>query len=222
LILKPFEIIESSDGHAADFQTVAENRHDELIGKKISNREFLGSEKGPGVTTVEVPHGLLAKSLLIRMRPRILKKFYRLSGLPCWKILEREVVDEVIFRTLKPRNRLLLELMARGGMRISGVLQLTPIDIEDRRLTPRSPKSGKGREIVFIPQKVADRLRKTQGPEQIHRLFKRGEITESAYLVFVGLRHPARKAFRGGTGTRSKKEPEEARKEGATPGNISL
>jgi integrase len=57
------------------------------------------------------------------------------------------------------RNRLILELMARGGMRISEVLQLTPSDIEDRKLTLRSPKSGKEREIVFIPQKVVDRLR---------------------------------------------------------------
>jgi integrase len=89
----------------------------------------------------------------------MLKKFYRSPGLTRWAILEKEVVDEVIFRTIKPRNRLMLELMARGGMRISEVLQLTPSDIEDRKLTLRSPKSGKEREIVFIPQKVADRLR---------------------------------------------------------------
>ncbi len=63
------------------------------------------------------------------------------------------------FVTIKPRNRLILELMVRGGMRISEVLQLTPADIEDRKLTLRSPKSGREREIVFIPQKVADRLR---------------------------------------------------------------
>jgi integrase/recombinase XerD len=68
-------------------------------------------------------------------------------------------VDEVIFRTIKPRNRLILELMARGGMRIGEVLQLIPSDIEDRKLTLRSPKSGKEREIVFIPQKVVDSLR---------------------------------------------------------------
>ena len=89
----------------------------------------------------------------------MLKKFYRSPGIVRWTILEKEVVDEVIFRTVKPRNRLILELMARGGMRISEVLQLIPSDIEDRRLTLRSPKSGKDHEIVFIPQKVADRLR---------------------------------------------------------------
>ena len=79
----------------------------------------------------------------------MLKKFYRAPGLTRWNILEKEVVDEAIFRTVKPRNRLILELMARGGMRISEVLQLTPADIEDRKLTLRSPKSGKEREIVF-------------------------------------------------------------------------
>jgi len=69
------------------------------------------------------------------------------------------VIDEVIFRTTKPRNRLILELMARGGMRISEVLKLTPADIEDRRLILKDPKSGKERELVFIPQKTADRLK---------------------------------------------------------------
>jgi integrase/recombinase XerD len=89
----------------------------------------------------------------------MLKKFYRAPALTRWNIIEKEVVDEAIFRTIKPRNRLVLELMARGGMRISEVLQLTPADIEDRKLTLKAPKSGKEREIVFIPQKVADRLR---------------------------------------------------------------
>jgi integrase/recombinase XerD len=69
------------------------------------------------------------------------------------------MVDKVIFRTIKPRNRLFLELMARGGMRIVRILDLTPADIEDRKLTLRGPKSGKEREIVFIPQKVADCLK---------------------------------------------------------------
>ena len=101
----------------------------------------------------------------------MLKKLYRPSGSIRWTILEKEVVAEIIFRTIKPRNRLILELMARGGMRISEVLQLTPIDIEDRKLTLRSPKSGKEREVVYIPQKIADRLkeyitRKGIGPDQ--------------------------------------------------------
>ena len=89
----------------------------------------------------------------------MLKKLYRPPGPIRWTILEKEVMDEIIFRTIKPRNRLILELMARGGMRIGEVLKLTPGDIEDRKLTLRAPKSGKEREIVFIPQKIADRLK---------------------------------------------------------------
>ena len=89
----------------------------------------------------------------------LLKKLHRSPSPIRWTIFEKEVIDEVIFRTTKPRNRLLLELMARGGMRISEVLKLTPADIEDRRLILRDPKSGKEREIVFIPQKTTDRLR---------------------------------------------------------------
>jgi len=44
-------------------------------------------------------------------------------------------------------------------MRIGEVLKLIPKDIEDRKLTLRTPKSGKEREIVFISQKIADRLK---------------------------------------------------------------
>jgi len=89
----------------------------------------------------------------------MLRKLYRPSGPIHWTILEKEIVDEIIFRTIKPRNRLMLELVARGRMRISEVLKLTPSDTEDRKLILRSPQSGKEREIAFIPQKVANRLK---------------------------------------------------------------
>jgi integrase len=49
--------------------------------------------------------------------------------------------------------------MARGGMRVGEVLKLTPRDVQDRKLIIHNPKSGKEQEIIFIPQKVADRLR---------------------------------------------------------------
>ena len=49
--------------------------------------------------------------------------------------------------------------MARGEMRIGEVLKLRFCDIQDRKLIIKDPKSGKEQEVVFIPQKVADRLR---------------------------------------------------------------
>ena len=87
----------------------------------------------------------------------MLRKIFKPAKIVHWTILEKEVVDEIIFRTTNPRNRLMLELMARGGMRVSEVLKLTPNDVDGRKLTLRDPKSGKQLELVFIPQKVADR-----------------------------------------------------------------
>ena len=89
----------------------------------------------------------------------MMRKLFKISEIPQWKILEKGVVDEIIFRTVKPRNRLMLELMARGGMRIGEVLKLTPADVDERKLILREPKNGRGQEVVFIPQKLADRLK---------------------------------------------------------------
>ena len=89
----------------------------------------------------------------------MLKKLFRAKPSYNWNIIEKETVDEVIFRTSKQRNRLMLELMARGGMRIGEVLKLTPADIYERRLTLKDPKSGREQEFIFIPQRLADRLK---------------------------------------------------------------
>ena len=89
----------------------------------------------------------------------MLRKLFRPTVTVRWNIIEKETVDEIIFRTTNVRNRLILELMARGGMRIGEVLKLSFCDIQDRKLIIKDPKSGKEQEVVFIPQKVADRLR---------------------------------------------------------------
>ena len=49
--------------------------------------------------------------------------------------------------------------MARGGMRVGEVLKLKAKNVHSRRLVLTDPKSGNQTEIVFIPKKVADRLR---------------------------------------------------------------
>ena len=57
-------------------------------------------------------------------------------------------------RTVKPRDRLILELMAKGGMRVGEVLKFTPENVIDQKLILRTPKSGKEPEIVFIPRPI--------------------------------------------------------------------
>ena len=89
----------------------------------------------------------------------MLRKLYRPGKPTHWEVVEKEIVDEIIFRNTKVRNRLILELMARGGMRVGEVLKLTPKDVSDHKLTIKSPKSGKDAEVVFIPRKVVERLR---------------------------------------------------------------
>ena len=144
----------------------------------------------------------------------LLRKLYRPAKVTQWKIFEKEVVDEIIFRTVDTRNRLLLELMARGGMRISEVLKLVAKDVRGQKLVLREPKSGKQTEVVFIPQKTADRLRafiERQGIRPDQRIFRmtyqcaRIIVNKAGKLVGIHLRphdlrrHAATHASRCGT-----------------------
>jgi integrase len=90
---------------------------------------------------------------------KMLRKLFRPKVTVHWDILEKETVDEIIFRTTNPRDRLLLELMARGGMRVGEVLKLMSCDIADRKILLKEPKSGRELEMIFIPQKTAVRLK---------------------------------------------------------------
>ena len=144
----------------------------------------------------------------------MLKKLFRPGKLAQWQIHEKETIDEVIFRTTKVRNRLMLELMARSGMRVGEVLKLSALDVDDQKLTIRNPKSGKSVEVVFIPKKLADRLKdyiKARDPGGHQRIFPitytaaRVMVNKAGALVGVHLRphdlrrHAATYASRAGT-----------------------
>jgi integrase/recombinase XerD len=101
----------------------------------------------------------LASDLINPCDSPMLRQLFRATTPPYWDFIEKETIDEIIFRTTMIRNRLILELMARGGMRIGEVLKLTQKDIRDRKLILKDPKSGKEHEIVFIPKRVAERLK---------------------------------------------------------------
>jgi len=143
----------------------------------------------------------------------MLRKLFRPAVTVNWDIVEKETVDEIIFRTAKIRNRIMLELMARGGMRIGEVLKLRPKDIQDSKLVIREPKSGKEYEYVFIPKKAAERLRQytrqvCQTPDE--RIFPisyeaaRIAVRKAGHLVNIALkphdlrRHAATYASRSG------------------------
>jgi integrase/recombinase XerD len=144
----------------------------------------------------------------------IVRRIFKEPKNPPWTILEKEVVDEMIFRTGNIRNRIMLELMARGGMRIGEVLKITPSDIDDRKLIIREPKSRKESEMVFIPQKLAHRLKEyiqSRDIQPYERIFPishqaaRVAVKKAGKLVNVNLRphdlrrHAATYASRSGT-----------------------
>ena len=143
----------------------------------------------------------------------VLRKTFRLAKSRQWTILEKDVVDEIIFKTGNYRNRLMLELMARGGMRIGEVLKLRVIDVDERKLFIANPKSGRQNEIVFIPQKVSIRLNDyilKKGLQSTQRIFPicytgaREMVRKSGKLADVDLsphdlrRHAATYASRSG------------------------
>ena len=143
-----------------------------------------------------------------------LRKLFRAGKPTQFKIIEKDVIDEIIFRTRSPRNRLMLELMARSCMRVGEVLKLTPKDIEDRKAIIRDPKCGKEAEVAFLPQKVADRLKKyisDNGIKPEDRIFPityaaaRIVVKKAGDLVGIHLkphdlrRHAATYASRSGT-----------------------
>ena len=115
----------------------------------------------------------------------MLRKLFKDSRPNNWNILEKEVVDELIFRTEKPRNRLMLELMARAGMRVGEVLNLRANDIEDRKVIIRDPKSGKDSEVAFIPQRVAERLKNYISQKAIQPHERISPITYQAARMVV-------------------------------------
>ena len=90
---------------------------------------------------------------------------------------------------------------------------MTPKDVFDRKLLLREPKSGRETEIIFIPQKVADRLKGYVDAQQIglhDRIFPicyesaRSVVIKAGKLVGIHLRphdlrrHAATYASRSG------------------------
>jgi len=88
----------------------------------------------------------------------LLAKQYRNPKPAARKILDKELVDEMIYSTISPMQRLILELQARCGLRIGEVLKLKAADVTDRKLFIREPKSGKESETAFMPEQIAKRL----------------------------------------------------------------
>ncbi len=87
-----------------------------------------------------------------------LAKQYKSPKPAARQILDKELVDEMIYSSPSAMDRLILELQARCGLRIGEVLKLKASDVTDRKLLIREPKSGKESETAFMPEQIAKRL----------------------------------------------------------------
>jgi integrase/recombinase XerD len=96
----------------------------------------------------------------------LLKTFKNVCHRPR-KILDKETVDEIIFNSRSVRDRLILELQARCGLRIGEVLNLRASDVSGRKLMIQEPKSGRDAEVAFMPEHIATRLTEYIQTEQM-------------------------------------------------------
>jgi integrase/recombinase XerD len=88
----------------------------------------------------------------------ILAKAFKAPRQVARRILDRETVEELIYNAENLRDRLILELQARCGLRIGESLKITVKDVSDRKLILQEPKSGKESEVAFMPEQIAKRL----------------------------------------------------------------
>ena len=97
----------------------------------------------------------------------LLKKTYQIKRLIPKSIISKEALDEIIYRTESERDRLLLEIQSRSGLRVGEALKLCPADIDGRKITIRMPKSRKPFEYAFLPTPLAERLNRYIKESQI-------------------------------------------------------
>ena len=118
-----------------------------------------------------------------------LRKTFRAPRYKERDIIAREVVDEIIYRCRQPRNRLIVELQARCGLRVGEVLKLRVSDVNERKLSLRNPKSGREGEVAFMPEAIATRLRSYVAAQQLtgdHLLFPISYSTARSFIKKLG------------------------------------
>lgn len=93
------------------------------------------------------------------MRPMI-RKVFKCLKFSSPKLLDKDLIDEIIFRTTRDRDRLILELMGRAGMRVGEVLNVRYADInfDSSTISITQPKSGRTGEKVYVPKKLCGKL----------------------------------------------------------------
>jgi integrase len=88
----------------------------------------------------------------------LLSKSFRMPKQVPHQILDKETVDETIYNTKRQRDRLIVELQARCGLRIGELLKIRVSDVSDRTISLMEPKSGKDAEIAYMPENISRKM----------------------------------------------------------------
>jgi len=105
------------------------------------------------------------------------------------KIFDKETIDELIFKSRSDRDRLILELQARCGMRIGEVLNIKASDVTGRKIMLHEPKSGRDVEVVFMPEHIASRVAQYVAEKELapdERVFGIGYTTVRNLVSGIG------------------------------------
>ena len=95
----------------------------------------------------------------------------------------------MIFNASSVRDRLILELQARCGLRIGEVLNLRASDLSGRKIIIQEPKSGRDAEVAFMPEHIAGRLAEyvsAKGLSADNRLFPLSYTTVRNLVAGLG------------------------------------
>ena len=119
----------------------------------------------------------------------LLSKTFRTPKQSPRRIFEKEAIDEIIYNTKNLRDRLILELQARCGLRVGESLKIKVSDISERKIVLREPKSGKEAEVAYMPEPIAKRLEEyirnqKLGPDD--RLFRVSYSTVRSLIKSLG------------------------------------
>ena len=123
----------------------------------------------------------------------LIKKLYKQPRHTPPELLDKEIVDEIIYRA-QGRERMMLELMGRTAMRVGEVMSIRPQDlnIDVSTIAIEQPKSGRYGEVVYLPQRM---MRRMDDYIREHGIGANDRIFPISYTVKETSTSPDKKGF---------------------------
>lgn len=132
---------------------------------------------------------ILEQKFVNPCRNQLLIKTYKNIKNPKRNCISKDIIDEMIYKTLNVRDRILLELQARCGLRIGEVLKLRCENINGRKIVIEEPKSGNNAEIAFMPELLAEKVQgyiQSKNLQPVDNIIKLSYATAKRIIINAG------------------------------------